>query len=84
MDFSLEAHMKSTIIYETSGSVSFREGPLNEAESRSADQPECGGSIVVDLVRFDVGRWGPDGVVPAGRYARTAQEERDVIDPASF
>ena len=40
--------------------MSFRERPLNGAESGSADQPEIGGSIVVDLVRFDVGRWGPD------------------------
>ena len=40
--------------------MSFRERPLSGAESRSADQPESGGSIVVDLVRLDVGRWGPD------------------------
>ena len=40
--------------------MSFRERPLNGAERRSADQPESGGSIVVDLVRLDVGRWDPD------------------------
>jgi hypothetical protein len=40
--------------------MSFHERPLNGAESRSADQPHSDGSIVVDLVRLDVGRWGPD------------------------
>ena len=64
--------------------MSFRERPLNGAGSQSADQPESGASIVVDLVRLEVGRWGPDGGVPTGRFARTAQEERDVIDRASF
>ena len=57
--------------------MSFRERPLNGAESRSADQPESGGSIVVDLVRLDAGRWDPDGGVPASRYTRTAQEGRE-------
>ena len=40
--------------------MSFRERPLNGAESRSVDQPESCGSIVVDLVRLDVGCWDPD------------------------
>jgi hypothetical protein len=40
--------------------VRFRERVLNGAESRSADQRERGGLIVVDFVRLDVGRWGPD------------------------